>query len=1086
MTPKELPAQVASVIHAIASITTCTSGTVDALHRLLLATDDELPVEHYAAPVRRPKASARKVRVGKTTGSRLRKAPQVTVIEEPRIVRDVLSPREKISIATQVVNSTLQSLTAALKDPLLSRPGESKLSTVRTTSISMSMNDSDSEIKRPLQPRCVNRISTSPDENRSLRRSSASSNNHVPGLVAQAECACVAFAALRKLQLRNTSKENMPGLQLENGMSALIGKLIALGFHDLAMRELTLLKNRIDGTNLAAKGNHSHMATEPKIIPDLLKYSEMAATGPSLSLVVALQLHALKLIAAKPSSHTIEAALVSIQPGSPRSLVDLIERQLSVDSPEARAKAAHQLESLTHFLMGLCPKASKADDGQLSKSNRTIGPLTIFRLQSLTFQIRAIWWKVARHKGDVAKEIWEPFSKCLGSFRRNAAPSGIEKYQTCKTAVETLLEHVQLYENKAVSSFSLREQILVEMYQQMAELAQECSVGGDVDKWWTEASELLTMSRASRSRMLSINCRIASARLRAAPNLRDEQELLDQLTLVTQKLDDDVAGNIEDFEDLFVSINSIRRSIILLIGESHSTVPASNSPTWAKVKDQCEHVLVKGVRCLGKCIGTINAQTEKLMRYERTAKLAHDIASPYIESLAALAKRYSSGTDRWYRLDAGLQECISIAMGLECMSSNFHTPSTAIRVKASLYVTISNVYWCRFLHLKQSRASPKELKRVLDLSISPLSNRRAQQESADILPVRLEKQGVLHEAHKDYREAAGSYARALHVLIATGSLSAVAEAAASQPPSRLFSEHGKWHLLSRLLIAYSKVLLGIGDGHEMKFGPVFDDEKLAATERGLLLEQQLGVIDTILAAESISPKICQALQTIASTITSIYSPQAFPIRRLRVVNQLLRIHLAHPTILSPGFYNVLCEGIEVFPDCGSLSFDTGLQQYQNHLVASHRIYIALCGEADNITTICDSLGAWSTLLQNNSDNDPLRQCIDDLPNYLLQLESLTEYLEGHNLVIERLSALKLLTIVYEVANPLQATNVVTKLSELGVQYTRLGNSIEAGLALHKAQKYLTTSVIGSSNIAVSRWHLSYAEYLLSVGNIERW
>ena len=1085
MTLEGLPAQAADLVHAIASNTTCTLDTVDSLKNLLSSKNKELVNIKHGLAVHQTKERAHNAGAGKTKGNKSRKKPGITILEEFQDKGSVLPPRERNRIATQVVNSTLQSLTAALKDPTRSGTPKSKIAVDKTEGNRISAVDRNLEPTVPLGPRSVNRISDLLDKKTSTRRLDVNSKNHGSGFMAQAQCACIAFAALRELQPGNTSNKDAVCAHLENGVSALIGKLIAFGFHDLAVKELTLLKMRLDGSKLPEKDEHSRVAkeTSTEALLHLLQCSEKAAAGSNLSVTVALQLHVLRVIAARPTVALVEGVLRAVQPGSRHSLVELIERQLSIDLPGARERAIHQLNSLTHFLLGFCSQPSKGDDGQHSKSKSAIGPHTIFALQSLAFQLRVVWWKMALHQGDVAKEIWGPFTASLGSLGRAPAPSNIERYQASKHAFETLLKHVQSYDKKAAAPFGLQEQALVEVYRKMAALARDCSAEADVRLWWEEATMLLINSKASRSRILSIKCRSAAAHLTAPPGSRDDEELLNQLSLIFQELDGDIPEDIEDLEELLLSINSIRRAITLFNRGSHSAAMTANGGIQDSIHGQCDLVLVKGIRFLFQCMESTNAHFQETSAYERIVELFQSVAGPYVESLVALAKFCCGETDRWDRLDAGFQECIRVATSLECMASRLCTANTGSRTGASLRVSIANAYWCRFLYLKNNQAEPKALMRVLTVSVSQLDNSPFQ-DAAYLLPAGLEQQGILHEAEKTYPKAADCYRRAVHVLIATGSLAAVAEAAAVQPPSQISGDCGRWPLLKRLLGAYLNALTCIGEKQTLKTDWVFDDENLPIAERGLLLEQQLATSDLQVAAECSDLDICEAIRTMASTIISIYSNESYPIRRLRAVNQLLRVYLARPSTFPPDFQRVLCEPIELTPEGVKLSLDAGLQQYRTHLMASHKIYISLCTKAVSRKIVRESLAAWSSLLRDKPDNDLIHQFVDDVQKYLLQLECLTEYLEGHNLVFERYSALKLLSKSYEISRPLQAARIVTLLSELGIQHIRLENPSQAGLALHKAQKYLDTNGTDKPSLVECHWRFSYAEYLLTIGNIE--
>lgn len=1082
MTVGELPAQVARIIEATASTATCTPDTVESLKRLLFAIDNESSNRQYAAPNHQRKASVRYPRAQKTTGSRSRKAPQITILEEPQIVERTLSSKEKSALAAQVVNNAFQSLTAALRNPSLTEITKPKSSAAQATGDEGSGIDSIPLKNRTLKPRCVNRTSTSPTKIKTERKLAGGSKGHVSGLLALAECACTCFSALRRLRPKSNSKPDASGLQVENGVSALIGKLIALGFHDLAMRELLLLKKSLDGAESAAIDNTCHTTKEWHVeaLPELFRCSGKAVTGLHLSMLVAIQFHALRIIAARPSLPNVKIALLSVESESPLSIVNMILRQQHSVIPGAEVKAAHQLESLANLLFGLCPRASKTDDARLSNSERTNSPQTTFQLQTLAFKIQVMWWKLAQNQGDVDKEIWEPFSRCLTIFCRSPLATGPGIYQTCKFAVEKLLEHVKAYGNQVETSLQGRS--FIEINQKMAEIAQDCS-GAEIDRWWTDARTLLTRSSAPESRLLSMECRRAALHLRSPINSWKEQRVLQQLALVAEKLNIAVAGDIEDIEDFLVSINSIRKSIILVLDEDQPEDSILQSRTWSLVQDHCESILLKGIRSLAKCIKAINIQNQKASRCEELAKVIHDVTISYIGSLVMLAKRHYSKRDRWYEYEQGLEESVGVITDLQRMSTISKPKTTAARIEASL-VSISNVYWCRFLLLRKEGAERKVLSKALDRSIRPLDNNLRPQAFIGLLSARLEQQALFHERNREFREAAHIYDKALHTLIASGDLAAIAEAALSQPPSQLLSEYGEWRVFGRLLIAYSRTALCVEADHERTIKPAFDDENFATAERGILLEQQIRAFDTVIGAENVEPKICEAFEMVISAILTIYTQQAYPIRRLRVINQLLRMHSANPSIFPPEVCGMMAAPVDLTSESISLSSDSGLQKYTTHLVTSQEIYRTLSNVAADLAIVRNSLAAWSTLLQDVADNDSLRRCVDDIPNFRLQLEYLTDYLEGQDLVLEKTSALKLSVTIDEASKPLQAASILVKIMELGIQYLRLGNTAEAGFVLHKAQKYLNDMTGHSSNMLASRWHLSYAEYSLSVGNVE--
>lgn len=1085
MTPEELPPQAARVIQALSSSTTCTTSTVDSLRCLLVARDFEAPQLHVSKALRQPANSKPTAGIPKSTDRRPRKAPIVTVLEEPRKDRNGLSLQQKERVATQVVNVVLQSLTTALKDKALERHNKSATTTTISTGPSKlpSKSNKASSRQQPLAPRCVNRRSTSPDQAKPTLH--PSTHHYVLSLKAQSECACIAFAFLSSFQAEKELKTNKGGLQLANGLSAFVGKIIALGFHDLAIRDVVLLKAMIDGTKTLLK-DVEEPALAPELTKDiliiLLKCSEAAASGPKLSLTIALHFHVLKMVAARPTPQLVETALASVVPWSTRSTVTLIQHQMTMDLPGSREKLAHQLEALSRLLFGLCPKETQTVKNEALLSNTNSGPLVIFRLQSLAFQIRAMSWACAFHEGDIAAEVLKPFAGCLSSFARTLNTFGTRSYQVCKMAVDKLLDQVQQCSDCPETSPILREQAFIEIYEQMADLARASSVVQDVEIWRKEANGIMTRSGISRTRKLSMNLRRAAGDLRSSADTGDEGVLTGQLTLLIRLLGGDVAGDVESCEDVLASIHSVRKSVVPLIHQDSSPDRASSSRISDTVKDLGERVLLQGTSSVSQCVEFISARIEKDKKDDREAQEAVDIASRYIESLVALSKRYFADSDRREEFSRCLQDCLSIVDSLERISCHLASVDVATRKLTTLRVNISNIYWSYFTHQREHRAEAKTLKNILDLSLEPIDRKSLQLQIASLLAPRLEQEGMLHEVGNHYGKAAKSYLRALHLLLTSSALKSLAEDAASLSPSQVFSERGRWNLLGRLLRAYNKAVLSTKAQCDHECVPIFDDDNIAIAARGLFLEQQITVFDALRISGGNGPQIHGVLRALASTVLTLYTKQSFPIRRLRAANQLLRIVSADPSVLPRACCDILYDVADI-SDYIAPSFDLGLNSYKSHLEASHRISTMLLKGAADATIISSSLEAWSSMVQITQDCDSLRRFVDDVPSFQAQLECLAQYLEGHNLGFEKLAALKLSAAVSEVAKPQQLSDNATRLSLLGVQYTRFGLSIEAGSVLQKAKKYLDMTEKSATDIVTSQWHLAYAEYSLSIGNL---
>lgn len=120
--------------------------------------------------------------------------------------------------------------------------------------------------------------------------------------------------------------------------------------------------------------------------------------------------------------------------------------------------------------------------------------------------------------------------------------------------------------------------------------------------------------------------------------------------------------------------------------------------------------------------------------------------------------------------------------------------------------------------------------------------------------------------------------------------------------------------------------------------------------------------------------------------------------------------------------------------------------------------------------------------------------MDDIPDWLLHLETLVQIFELKGLEYERVSVLNLLMRVHEMACPLQPTSLISTISLLGSQYARLGYPSQAGFVLQRGtystkRSYSSTffrprnlvkeclcPVVGTSNLGKGLNEMTLASY----------
>lgn len=284
-----------SVKLAVRSTTTCSDTTVLSLQTLLRASSNppEKPVRRTTKSVKepvRPTSRAKTSRTTKTTSAN--DALHVIVDQDAPL----LSPQEKLVLATEVFNTTLKTLTDALKAP----------NTTRSTS-------------------------TEKASTKSTARSNPTGVD--AGVVSAAECARLALSTLRALKNDHGTKE-FPNMQLEQGVCVLAGKLITLGLNDMACKELRSLKGRIQQyldlqkTVKKATGSNDVVDDESakERMSDLLTFSNIANAQALYGLLVPFQANAMRLFASERKASTVQKLYPLLQLSEPSSPAQKIGR----------------------------------------------------------------------------------------------------------------------------------------------------------------------------------------------------------------------------------------------------------------------------------------------------------------------------------------------------------------------------------------------------------------------------------------------------------------------------------------------------------------------------------------------------------------------------------------------------------------------------------------------------------------------------------------------------------------------------------------------------------------------------------------
>ncbi|MCJ1382516.1 hypothetical protein MMC17_005629 [Xylographa soralifera] len=1050
MTNQELQAHIARIKQSLASPTACTPATTEALASIL--------TPHLSATPHRTNASASSqkqnarlpiARTARGPAARSKKRLEVAILETQEPEEKGLDLAGKFKLATEVVNITLKRLTEALKTPVSQKPRR-RPPLNRTPSESQSRGASNSGSPIPLQPRSVNCGTSVVSESPCSRRLSCTNQSeHGPSILPLAECTRTAFATLRTLESSGSTNYQMPRLQIEAGMSAFVGKLVALGMEELAIKELRILTKRI-----STKGEEGETLAKRTLV-DLLHINYIPSDPQIVSLIVATQLQILKLLVLRKRGCNLEAVYNYLQLSNPSSPANLLDQLTASPSPEFRTKALRQMETLAQLLMSL-------SSGDSTPAGRVPTANVVFQYQILALQLRGKWWKSAGHKVDMEKEVFRPLVRCLNTFIQRTVNIDEKLLRVVKSTVDMLSETL---------GFLLVPAIL----QILSDLALKCKNFSDAINYSNLLLTAYSDSDASKARICGILCQLAKLRLQLG-DLNDRKSTEETLTMLlnaVKALTGNLTGDSSDLDELLIQFTSLRKTCL-----SHLR---SNQETQACEK-VCLELVLLGPKFLIRYVGerpVVTATNGIEERFLKRLGLARQVIWPIVESTASLAKiPLADNPVVWSTVDLALQDCVGLLLNFDIWDPAEKTYSSGSSSKdLSPFTLLSNAYWCHYLRQKSVCPKLEDLQSCLQKSIELITKCPVVEKRAAFLPTKLEKLAELYEQCKQTQKAKATFLEALQAQLAVGSLRIASEFAPSKPVSQVFRGDNGASMLARLLERY--VILACRTTSDEQSIQYLDDDQLFDQERGILLEYQFGVLSSATSFPNTHVRN-SALRAISQTLLNLYDEKRFPVRRLRVVVRILQVHASHHTIFEPEFINNILAVRSSF-DLLSLGCDSGLKKYLTHLYTCREVLSTMVQSPPCPKDLEGPLRIWSQLIEEAKVKTALLDHIDDTTDWLHCLEDIAEYLHMQGCEKQRLSVLQLIAVIQGLLCAVTDPAYISNLIALSLQYTRLGQSGKAGEVLKTLWEHVSNS---DSLLHMSlRWHIAYSEYLIEIGSL---
>ncbi|CAJ2509950.1 Uu.00g058500.m01.CDS01 [Anthostomella pinea] len=1053
-------AQVEAVRSAVTSTSTCTPTISATLKELLQGREDNNPIESSRPVSSRTGKAAQAAARSKTPTAARRGAKTPTTTTASQAKRGngaILCPKEKAALATQIINATLRALGEAAKVAATStsstrspaKGGKAKSAT-RTA-----LRRSNSVPMTPLQPRSLNRVSTSPSVARTCRSPSSLSSS--TGCLATVECARVAFTTLRSLQ--SSGAVNLPDLQFEAGMSSFVSKLIALNLFDLAVKELRILKRRLEGM-AAGKGARKTMggtsvsSTTSKTLSDLLDYPKVTASGPLLGFIITTQLQALRIIHGLKKLTHLGAALPFLQESNPSSPSNLLLRTLE-DERQDHKKCSKQLESLSLLLLSLSPSLAVKDDAVAQEPRLNPSPETCLDVQVLGLTIKLQAWRISGHKGDVDKDILLPLSKCLEAFSRRTS---IEKTPVLCSAFSRVWDMI---EKSGLRTSGSSRSHLAAICQLLATASRESGNVKEARKWSTMLRNMTNTQEDSVARCCAVTAQVLALSLRESSEV-DESLLVQVLDWIQGSF----SGSVTDLDDLLVNICLLRKAAVnTLMQPNGSTTAVQQKP-----RQLLETFIFQLPRFISRWLGkppASSSATKDVLRFEQRRQLLSGYLQHVLDSALMLAKMRldNNGLD-WETMESILPDIL----GLLDNMADIIGLSTKINPSASYHVKISQLYYQQHLALRKSATKAKESLSLSALrrSVDCLKSRPDAEQTRAQLLVKWERYADLCKASGRREKAADAFRSIRDHLARQEVVEVITATLATQPITSSWRSSVEAELLSRTVCSLAKLDRQPHDWTWLLVGM----DKATALEHDFYF---------IIANDSKNHQELDLSNPTISAMLQLYNVEDYPIRRLRTFLQLLMANIDTRVQTD----TLWAEAEEALDKIGkaSLGSDAGLARYVPHLRALASCISGLMeGDLDS-AQIRTGLSEWQLLVSNCQSSEELSQRIDNPQQLLRCLQSLADFARVKGFQSLLTDFLELSTKISQLTTDGSVELRISHSTALCLHYLSLGRSVKARKALQSNEEFLPLPEL--SQETVTNFHLSAAEYHLAVGAFDK-
>jgi len=533
-----------------------------------------------------------------------------------------------------------------------------------------------------------------------------------------------------------------------------------------------------------------------------------------------------------------------------------------------------------------------------------------------------------------------------------------------------------------------QEALSLEVFKLVSLAASESNLPGESQRWTEEWLDALKKGGEQIDEALIVLCRVRLAVLELKPTRVSmvDQGIppLEQLETLEVKVDfaSEGLGSISrgrkpDLYLLLEEAGQFRRHCLGLL----TALPHEGRKVGDETTIQAQRRL-RGI-CDRAFRGVVKF-CRKIMSLGTTAQEQERIESILLPAVDTVVSACLWGFDiqneeSWTNIQEFLGDCWAAVNSVEK-----EKPGTV----DTFYNKLSTVFWQIFLLLRKAPGCESKAVKALRNSINAMQDRPIPELISASIARKWEILGGLYLSVREYRNAEQGYLAALKIASSTGLLEELGERAThGESIQQLISSSGKE------IASISAVLTGLVTIATKKKDRVaaelrFDTYGLSTASRGCLLEWCFSLAQEQMTDDG------SVVRVLGERLLDTYELEEMPIRRSRVVANLLELVVDQPDLLDPKEVRLLAnEVFEWATGVASCDFDedAGLEKFRDDVLARCCMGLALSDWPNRSDLVLGACELWNGIIQHEGHWDGIVCRVDHPENAMKRLGMAAEF-----------------------------------------------------------------------------------------------